>query len=307
MRKYLHFSLVALYVLFCSSCKEEIHEISPNKLDGFWELQNEVDFSDMTFKNMYFHTEFEMNTYIVDPVISDTIYWFGKVCVKGDTLYMDKLAVRIKELSDSLLILRDFPGASDDLVFANYHYYHGFKKERCSYSEDIIRALVSDTTTILAKDFPKDSLDVIIRSNDDVFHFQCTNSQMFKARRILEDYMNKKEYLKDDWKWDIEPKPFDNYFRQYIGWKLNDGKTTLMVYLNSYLPHFPYRYMAMKSFIPFFPFTFHEPKNVSIEMIRVEIDMSEGRIVRFEPEPQISEEEIKEIEKSYEVMEELDD
>lgn len=291
-----------------SSCKEEMHEISPRKLEGFWELQNDVKFSDLKFRHMFFFTGFEISQYTVDPIDSDTIYSYREISIKGDTLLMmgyhrDTLSVKIKELSDSLLIMKDFPGASDELVFANYHYFHGFKKERCTYYTDTLHTQyhhyvshnnydevnldeLCDTTEVFANSFPKDSLDIIIKTNaeiDNYFYSLCSKEDMVKTRKILEDYFNEKGYLKDGWKWDIEPKSFDEYFRQYIGLPYSKDKKIVRVVMHHRLPVWPFRYMSLKTRIPLLDSDPAGSTGISVDLLQIEVDVDNGKVLEFTP------------------------
>ena len=131
--KFIRFCLLFAVAFALCSCKHEVREISPDKIGGYWELQNDVKFSGLAFTHMWFMDNEHRPIFVVDPVVYDTIYEYKKVFVTGDSLRLidhnDKeMIVKIKELCDSALVLTDFPGASDDLVFRNPEYVPVFDK-----------------------------------------------------------------------------------------------------------------------------------------------------------------------------------
>lgn len=159
--KFVRLCLLFILAFSLEACKDEVREISPEKIVGYWGLQNDVKFSGLAFTHMCVNDLH--NSVVVDPVVSDTIYEYKKAFVIGDSLclidYNDKeMIVKIKELSDSAFVLTDFPGASDDLVFRNLKYKLRYVNEsgRVVYKSFPMRIY----------NIPKDSLDINMKSYD---------------------------------------------------------------------------------------------------------------------------------------------
>lgn len=68
----------------CVSCAKCSGISRPNDIYAYWQLQNKVRFNGMGFTNLIFSSKKWEN--FADPVISDTIYHYKKVEVKGDML-----------------------------------------------------------------------------------------------------------------------------------------------------------------------------------------------------------------------------
>ena len=248
--KLIRICLLFVVALSLGACKDEVREISPDKICGYWRLQNDVKFSGLAFTHMWFMDE---GHNYVDPVVSDTIYDYKKVFVTGDSLclidYNDKeMIVKIKELSDSALILTDFPGASDDLVFRNpeYELRTVYEDGTCSFNPSPMRKY----------NISKDSLDINMKSHDakewanaEGEYVPLSNQQVAKARDIAKEYLNNKSYLHSD-RVCGEPEDFYEYLRQYYGY-MKEGK--LIVVIEMSLLHHPtdnpFPYSGLKTWI----------------------------------------------------------
>lgn len=275
--KFLRFCLLFAVAFALCSCKHEVREISPDKIGGYWELQNDVKFSGLAFTHMWFMDD--SHNYI-DPVVYDTIYEYKKFFVTGDSLCLidhnDKeMIIKIKELSDSALILTDFPGASDDLVFRNPEY------ELCTVYED--GSVGFKPTPWREYRIPKDSLDINMKSHYVASkwaeirgeYVPLSNQQVAKARDIAREYLKNKAYLQDGWKKKEEPKDFDEYLRQYFGYR-KDGK--LIVAIEMSLLHHrtddPFPYSDLKTWI-------RESTGGGCNYLHFEIDIEEGKVLSF--------------------------
>lgn len=275
--KFIRFCLFFAVAFALCSCKHEVREISPDKLCGYWRLQNDVKFSGLAFTHMWFFYD-NCNYNYVDPVVYDTIYEYKKVFVTGDSLcltdYNDKeMIVKIKELSDSAFVLTDFPGASDDLVFRNPDY------ERHVVYED--GSVGFKPAPWLEYQVPKDSLDINMKSYDVASkwanvrgeYVPLSNQQVAKARDIAREYLKNKAYLQDGWKKKEEPKDFDEYLRQYFGYK-KDGK--LIVAIEMSISHHrtnsPFPYSDLKTWI-------RESTGGGCNYLHFEIDINEGKVL----------------------------
>lgn len=248
--KFIRLCLLFIIALSFVACKDEVREISPEKIVGYWGLQNDVKFLGLAFTHMWFMDD--SHNYI-DPVVYDTIYEYKKFFVTGDSLCLidhnDKeMIIKIKELSDSALILTDFPGASDDLVFRNPEYFPGLDKnaEFAHLQPSHVREY----------SIPKDSLDINMKSYDakewanaNGVYVPLSSQQVAKARDIAKEYLNNKSFLHNDEVYE-EPRDFDDYLRQYFGYR-KDGK--LIVAIEMSLLHHrtddPFPYSGLKTWI----------------------------------------------------------
>lgn len=271
--KLIRICLLFVVALSLGACKDEVREISPDKICGYWRLQNDVKFSGLAFTHMWFFYD-NCNYNYIDPVVYDTIYEYKKVFVTGDSLclidYNDKeMIVKIKELSDSAFVLTDFPGASDDLVFRNPEYE--FEDGRVGFKPTPWREYR----------IPKDSLDINMKSHYVASkwaeirgeYVPLSNQQVAKARDIAREYLKNKAYLQDGWKKKEEPKDFDEYLRQYFGYK-KDGK--LIVAIEMSISHHrtnsPFPYSDLKTWI-------RESTGGGCNYLHFEIDINEGKVL----------------------------
>lgn len=274
--KFVRLCLLFILAFSLEACKDEVREISPEKIVGYWGLQNDVKFSGLAFTHMCVNDLH--NSVVVDPVVSDTIYEYKKAFVIGDSLclidYNDKeMIVKIKELSDSAFVLTDFPGASDDLVFRNLKYKLRYVNEsgRVVYKSFPMRIY----------NIPKDSLDIIMKSRDAKEwakakgdYVPLTNQQMEKARSIARDYLKNKAYLYKD-KVYGEPLGFDEYLRQYYGY-MKDGKLIVAIEMSHdlHLTDGPFPYLGLKTHI-------FDADDGGCAFLHFKIDINAGKVISF--------------------------
>ena len=274
--RFIRFCLLFTVAFALCSCKHEVREISPDKIGGYWELQNDVKFSGLAFTHMCVNDLH--NSVVVDPVVSDTIYEYKKAFVIGDSLCLidyndNEMIVRIKELSDSAFVLTDFPGASDDLVFRNLKYKLRYVNEsgRVVYKSFPMRIY----------NIPKDSLDIIMKSRDAKEwadakgdYVPLTNQQMEKARSIARDYLKNKAYLNKD-KVYGEPLGFDEYLRQYYGY-MKDGKLIVAIEMSHdlHLTDGPFPYLGLKTHI-------FDADDGGCAFLHFKIDINAGKVISF--------------------------
>lgn len=274
--KFIRFCLLFAVAFALCSCKHEVREFSPDKIGGYWELQNDVKFSGLAFTHMCVNDLH--NSVVVDPVVSDTIYEYKKAFVIGDSLCLidyndNEMIVRIKELSDSAFVLTDFPGASDDLVFRNLKYKLRYVNEsgRVVYKSFPMRIY----------NIPKDSLDIIMKSRDAKEwadakgdYVSLTNQQMEKARSIARDYLKNKAYLNKD-KVYGEPLGFDEYLRQYYGY-MKDGKLIVAIEMSHdlHLTDGPFPYLGLKTHI-------FDADDGGCAFLHFKIDINAGKVISF--------------------------
>ena len=273
--KFIRLCLLFITALSFGACKDEVREISPEKIVGYWGLQNDVKFSGLAFTHMWFMDD--SHNYI-DPVVYDTIYEYKKFFVTGDSLCLidhnDKeMIIKIKELSDSALILTDFPGASDDLVFRNPEYFPGLDKnaEFAHLQPSHVREY----------SIPKDSLDINMKSYDAMewanangVYVPLSNQQVAKARDIAKEYLNNKSFLHSDRVYG-EPQDFEDYLRQYYGY-MKDGK--LIVAIEMSLLHHrtddPFPYSGLKTWIV-------DGDDGGCVYLHFRIDINAGKVLSF--------------------------
>ena len=275
--KFIRLCLLFITALSFGACKDEVREISPEKIVGYWGLQNDVKFSGLAFTHMWFMDDEYRPIFVVDPVVYDTIYEYKKVFVTGDSLRLidhnDKeMIVKIKELCDSALVLTDFPGASDDLVFRNPEYVPVFDKNG---EFAALQSLPSRKYSI-----SKDSLDINMKSYSvrkwaNGEYVALTNKQVAKARDIAKEYLKNKKYLKNGWNKNEEPKDFDEYLRQYFGYKM-DGKLIAAIKMSIFRheTYSPFPYMDLKTWIA-------ESTGGGCNYLHFEIDIEEGKVLSF--------------------------
>ena len=260
--------LAVICMMLCVSCERYSGVSRPNDIYAYWQLQNEVKFNGMGFTNLIFTSSEKYGCEnFVDPVISDTIYHYKKVEVKGDMLCLvddnDKVfKVKILELNDERLVLTDFPGK----------YPNGMDK----FEKKI---------EMVPVDYPADSLDIIMKSsyffknyNDSKYNDDkavvLTNEQMTRARYILKKYMAKREYMNveglfgsccGDWPYD-----FNKYIHTYYG-IIKDGELLVCVKMcaDGGFGYFPYT--SLKEDIPLI----HDGGNI---LIHVLIDLKQNKV-----------------------------
>lgn len=290
--------LAVICMMLCVSCEKYSGVSRPNDIYAYWQLQNEVKFNGMGFTNLIFTSSEKYGCEnFVDPVISDTIYHYKKVEVKGDMLCLvddnDKVfKVRILELNDERLVLTDFPGVDGELIYKHLDWGPGEDPRRCK--EDSIKYpngmdKFEKKIEMVPVDYPADSLDIIMKSsyffknyNDSKYHDDkavvLTNEQMTRARYILKKYMAKREYMNveglfgsccGDWPYD-----FNKYIHTYYG-IIKDGELLVCVKMcaDGGFGYFPYT--SLKEDIPLI----HDGGNI---LIHVLIDLKQNKVVYFQ-------------------------
>lgn len=283
-------------MMLCVSCEKYSGVSRPNDIYAYWQLQNKVKFNGMGFTNLIFTSSEKYGCEnFVDPVISDTIYHYKKVEVKGDTLCLvddnDKvLNVRILELNDERLVITDFPGVDGELIYKHLGWGPGEDPRRCK--EDSLKGLSAFPEKIILRDsvnYPADSLDIIMKSsyffkryNDNEYvddkAVVLTNEQMTRARYILKKYMAKREYMNVEGLFGSccgsEPYDFNKYIHIYYG-VVKDGERFVRVEMcaEGGYGHFPYT--SCKEDIP-------SICDGGRGLIHVEIDLKQNKVVYFQ-------------------------
>lgn len=219
--KIIHQMKVSIYtlsllsiILFLSSCKKEI---ASEDIYGVWMMQEQTTTEGPQFTKLILDKE-DYNW--IDPVVSDTIFYYKKVVVSGDTLLLTDglnyptLCI-IEELHDSVLILSHVAGFDKEITY----------KKVLDYSQGPV---MPGSERIKASDLSKDSLDVIVKSflvwdyyrylNDNnkearTYH-SLTKDEMLQARELLRQYMTDGSLEKDQYN-NEDAYPFDQYIRQY--------------------------------------------------------------------------------------------
>ena len=290
--------LAMICMMLCASCERYSGVSRPNDIYAYWQLQNKVKFNGMGFTNLIFTSSEKYGCEnFVDPVISDTIYHYKKVEVKGDMLCLvddnDKVfKVRILELNDERLVLTDFPGVDGELIYKHLDWGPGEDPRRCK--EDSIKYpngmdKFEKKIEMVPVDYPADSLDIIMKSsyffkryNDNEYvddkAVVLTNEQMTRARYILKKYMARREYLKEEGFWwsccGSEPYDFNKYIHIYYG-IIKDGELFVHVemYAHGGYGHFPYT--SFKEDIPMID-------DGGRILIHVDIDLKQNKVIYFQ-------------------------
>ena len=207
------FSLLS-FILLLSSCKKEI--VSKD-IYGVWEMQVQTTAEGPQFAKLLL----EKDGYSwIDPVVSDTLFFYKKVVVNGNALVLTDgfnlpTLCTIEELHDSVLILSHVAGFDKEITY----------KKVLDYSQGPV---MPGSERIKASDLSKDSLDVIVKSflvwdyyrylNDNnkearTYH-SLTKDEMLQARELLRQYMTDGSLEKDQYN-NEDAYPFDQYIRQY--------------------------------------------------------------------------------------------
>ena len=201
-------------ILLLSSCKKEI--VSKD-IYGVWEMQVQTTADGPQFAKLLL----EKDGYSwIDPVVNDTIFFYKKVVVCGDTLLLNDgfnhpTPCIIEELHDSVLTLSHVDGFDKEITY----------KKVLDYSQGPV---MPGSERIKASDLSKDSLDVIVKSflvwdyyrylNENnkearTYH-SLTKDEMLQARELLRQYITDGSLEKDQYN-NEDAYPFDQYIRQY--------------------------------------------------------------------------------------------
>ena len=218
-----------LCFLFLSSCKKEI--VSED-IYGVWTMQEQTTTDGPQFTKLLL----EKDSYNwIDPVVSDTIFFFEKIAISGDTLLLTDgfnqlTRCIIEELHDSVLTLSHVAGYDKEITY----------KKVVSNNDEPVKL-----EKIRASDLSKDSLDVIVKSFMVWDYYQylnekhkgartyhsLTKNEMLQAREILRRYMaddSIEKYGNDD------AFPFDQYIRQYESYS-EKGHLYVRITLNTFI------------------------------------------------------------------------
>ena len=228
MKKSFHF-IPFLCILILSSCKKEI--ISQD-IYGVWVMQEQTTTEGPLFTKLLLDKE-DYNW--IDPVVSDTIFYYKKVAVSGDTLLLtdgfnhSTLCI-IEGLHDSVLTLSHVAGFDKEITY----------KKVLDYSQGPV---MPGSERIMASDLSKDSLDVIVKSFLVWDYFQnnegattyhsLTKDEMLQTRELLRRYITDSSLEKDQYN-NEDAYPFDQYIRQYESYTEN-GHLYVEVTLNTYI------------------------------------------------------------------------
>ena len=212
-------------ILLLSSCKKEI---VANDIYGVWEMQVQTTAESPQFTKLLL----EKDGYgWIDPVVTDTIFYFVKVEVSGDTLLLTDgfnhpTQCIIEELHDSVLTLSHVTGYDKEITY----------KKVLDYNEGPFML-----EEVKASDFPKDSLDVIVKSflvwdyyqntEEDRTYHSLTKAEMLQARELLRRYMTDGSLEKDQYR-NEDAYPLDQYIRQYESY-MEKGHLYVRVTLNT--------------------------------------------------------------------------
>ena len=114
-----------------------------------------------------------------------------------------------------------------------------------------------------------------VREWADGEYVALTNKQVAKARDIAKEYLKNKTYLKNGWNKNEEPKDFDEYLRQYFGYKKN-GKLIAAIKMSIFRneTYSPFPYMDLKTWIA-------ESTGGGCNYLHFEIDIEEGKVLSF--------------------------
>ncbi|MBO4850927.1 MAG: hypothetical protein J5529_08515 [Prevotella sp.] len=218
-------------ILFLSSCKKEI--VSED-IYGIWLMQEQTTTKGPQFNKLLL----DKDSYCwIDPVVSDTIFFYKKVVVSGDTLLLTDgfnhptLCI-IEELHDSVLTLSHVDGFDKEITY----------KKVLDYGQGPV---MPGSESIKASDLSKDSLDVIVKSfmvwdyyrylNENkeearTYH-SLTRAEMLQARELLRRYMTDGSLERDQYN-NEDAYPFDQYIRQYESYT-EKGHLYVRVILNT--------------------------------------------------------------------------
>ena len=227
--KFSSYIFLLICILFLSSCKKEI--VSED-IYGVWVMQKQST-EDGPQYNKLLMDKGDYNW--IDPVVNDTIFYFKKVAVNGDTLLLtDGLnhpsICIIKELHDSVLTLSNISGFDKEITYKKVLDFNNgpFPPETCNVSN-----------------ISKDSLDVIVKSflvwdyfkylneelKEEKFYHSLTKAEMIQARELLRQYMTDGSLEKNH---NNNAYPFDQYIRQYVSYT-EKGHLYVRITLNKYV------------------------------------------------------------------------
>ena len=227
--KFSSYIILLICILFLSSCKKEI--VSED-IYGVWVMQKQST-EDGPQYNKLLMDKGDYNW--IDPVVNDTIFYFKKVAVNGDTLLLTDgfnhpYTCIIEELHDSVLTLSNIAGFDKEITYKKVLDFNNgpFPPETCNVSN-----------------ISKDSLDVIVKSflvwdyfkylneelKEEKFYHSLTKAEMIQARELLRQYMTDGSLEKNH---NNNAYPFDQYIRQYVSYT-EKGHLYVRITLNKYV------------------------------------------------------------------------
>ena len=227
--KFSSYIILLICILFLSSCKKEI--VSED-IYGVWVMQKQST-EDGPQYNKLLMDKGDYNW--IDPVVNDTIFYFKKVAVNGDTLLLTDgfnhpYTCIIEELHDSVLTLSNIAGFDKEITYKKVLDFNNgpFPPETCNVSN-----------------ISKDSLDVIVKSflvwdyfkylneelKEEKFYHSLTKAEMIQARELLRQYMTDGSLEKNH---NNNAYPFDQYIRQYVSYT-EKGHLYVRITLNKYI------------------------------------------------------------------------
>lgn len=228
--KFSSYIILLICILFLSSCKKEI--VSED-IYGVWVMQKQST-EDGPQYNKLLMDKGDYNW--IDPVVNDTIFYFKKVAVNGDTLLLTDgfnhpYTCIIEELHDSVLTLSNIAGFDKEITYKKVLDFNNgpFPPETCNVSN-----------------ISKDSLDVIVKSflvwdyfkylneelKEEKFYHSLTKAEMIQARELLRQYMTDGSLEKNHGNNDAYP--LDQYIRQYVSYT-EKGHLYVRITLNKYV------------------------------------------------------------------------
>ena len=227
--KFSSYIFLLICILFLSSCKKEI--VSED-IYGVWVMQKQST-EDGPQYNKLLMDKGDYNW--IDPVVNDTIFYFKKVAVNGDTLLLtDGLnqpsICIIEELHDSVLTLSNISGFDKEITYKKVLDFNNGRIPREDFS---------------VSNLSKDSLDVIVKSfmvwdyynyrneelKEEKFYHSLTKAEMIQARELLRQYMTDGSLEKNH---NNNAYPFDQYIRQYVSYT-EKGHLYVRITLNKYV------------------------------------------------------------------------
>lgn len=276
-----------IFIMLTSSCKREI---VADDIYAYWQLQNKIEFDDVAFGELEITDDENWGCW-ADPVVSDTIYHFKSFVINTDTLtFVDDngktLKCRIYELHDSVMVLKDFPGASCNLEFKRIgdtmRGEDDFNNTSAGIRSERTISLKFTGKTIYAKDFSPDSLDVNMKSvlSQEYANYIgksviLTSEQVATAHDILKEYVDDKLFLKEHPNARDDAYPFNEYFKQYLGY-MKDGELMVDVTMSR---------MVGSRFCPY-PYTILKQDIISVDdggpsYARAKVNLTKGKAVWF--------------------------
>lgn len=228
MKHFLIFPLLVL-VIACNTDKN----IDPYSIYGYWES---TDLGKDTANPIGLKLDLQDTCVAwIDPVVSDTIFFYNSCIIRNDSLVLhneeNTIKYSIEKVKDSILILK---------CGANKYIY----KKKVSYYEN--NHFIGYITKRSIKGIPTDSLDIILKSpyEEDVSYI-LSNEEMLQSRKLVDDYLKNKEYQKTKDYSELELNNLDDYGRQYFVLKY-EGKNYVYVKLFDVFIDHKIGYMALK-------------------------------------------------------------